>query len=87
MTHPDDIPTTKAGLERILRGEMLEDERLKRYVRTDGSIAWGYLRATLVRGADGAPRYALGVVADITSRVEAEEQARLEILLRQSREA
>jgi two-component system, cell cycle sensor histidine kinase and response regulator CckA len=85
VTHPDDIPTTKAGLERILRGEMLEDERLKRYVRTDGSIAWGYLRATLVRGADGAPRYALGVVADITSRVEAEkEQARLEILLRQS---
>ena len=51
VTHPDDIPTTKAGLERILRGEMLEDERLKRYVRTDGSIAWGYLRATLVRGA------------------------------------
>ena len=38
-----------------------------------------------MRGADGLPRYALGVVADITSRVEAEEeQARLEIMLRQS---
>ena len=48
-------------------------------------MAWGYLRATLVRGADGAPRYALGVLADITSRVEAEEeQARLEIMLHQS---
>ena len=85
VTHIDDIPTTKAGLDRILRGEMLDDETPKRYVRADGSAAWGYLRATLVRGADGAPRYALGVVADITSRVEAEEeQARLEIMLHQS---
>ena len=85
VTHSDDIPTTKAGLDAILRGELLDDERPKRYVRADGSMAWGYLRATLVRGADGAPRYALGVLADITSRVEAEEeQARLEIMLHQS---
>ena len=85
VTHPDDIPTTEAGLGLILRGEMLEDESPKRYLRADGSTAWGSLKGTLVRGADGAPRYALGVVADITSRVEAEEeQARLEIMLHQS---
>jgi PAS domain S-box-containing protein len=85
VTHPDDIPATEAGLDRILRGQMFDDESPKRYVRADGSIAWGSLRATLVRGADGAPRYALGVVADVTSRVEAEEeQARLEIMLHQS---
>ena len=64
VTHSDDIPTTKAGLDAILRGELLDDERPKRYVRADGSMAWGYLRATLVRGADGAPRYALGALAD-----------------------
>jgi PAS domain S-box-containing protein len=85
VTHPDDIPTATGGLDRVLRGEMLEHERQHRYVRTDGSIAWGDVRATLVRGADGAPRYALAVVADITSRVEAEEeQTRLEVMLRQS---
>jgi two-component system cell cycle sensor histidine kinase/response regulator CckA len=85
VTHPDDIPATTAWLDLILRGEMMEHERHERYVRADGSIAWGDVRATLVRGADGAPRYALAVVADITSRVESEqEQARLEIKLLQA---
>ena len=85
VTHPDDLPSNASGLDRMLRGELTEHERHKRYVRADGSVAWGYLRATLVRGPDGAPRYALGVVADITSRVEAErEQARLEMMLHQA---
>lgn len=86
VTHPDDIPSKAPGLSRLLRGEAMEHETQKRYVRADGSSAFGYVRATLVRGQDGAPRHALAVVADITSRVKAEdEQARLEMLLNQSR--
>ena len=85
VTHPDDLATTQVGLDRVLGGGTLDYDRQKRYIRADGSIAWGDVRATLVRGPDGAPKYALAVVADITSRVEAkQEQARLEIMLNQS---
>jgi two-component system, cell cycle sensor histidine kinase and response regulator CckA len=85
VTHPDDLPSTAPGLDRMLRGETPEHERQKRYVRPDGSVAWGYLRASLVCGPDGSPRYAVGVVADVTARVEAEqEQARLQAMLHQA---
>ena len=85
VTHPDDLATTQVGLDRVFGGGTLDHDRQKRYIRADGSVAWGDVRATLVRGPDGAPMYALAVVADITSRVEAkQEQARLEIMLNQS---
>ena len=85
VTHPDDIEVSRAGLVRVLSGGELDYNRQKRFVRADGTTAWGDVRATLVRGPDGAPKYALAVVADITSRVEAkQEQARLEIMLNQS---
>jgi PAS domain S-box-containing protein len=85
VTHPEDLPGQIPRLERMLRGELDEHHSHKRYVRRDGSVAWGMLRARLVRNADGSPRYALGVIADITSRIEAErEQERLEKMLNQA---
>ena len=85
VTHPDDLASARVGLDRVLGGGTLDYNRQKRFIRADGRIAWGDVRATLVRGPDGAPKYALAVVADITSRVEAkQEQARLEIMLNQA---
>jgi PAS domain S-box-containing protein len=85
VTHPDDIPTLGPGLDRMSLGVITEHQAEKRYVRADGGVAWGDVRARLVCGSDGSPRYSLAVVADITSRVEAErEQARLEMMLNQA---
>jgi PAS domain S-box-containing protein len=85
VTHPDDTSSMASGLAQMLEGGKAEHEGQKRYIRPDGGVAWGDLRARLVSAADGSPRYALAVVADITSRVEAEaEQARLEMMLHQA---
>jgi PAS domain S-box-containing protein len=85
ITYPDDLHATGPGLDRLLRGEIEQLERQKRYIRANGEPAWGFLHATLVRDGDGAPAYALGVIADVTPRVEAErEQRRLETMLNQA---
>jgi hypothetical protein len=44
----------------------------KRYVRKDGSIVWGEIRISVVRGADNKPLYFLPVIIDITKRKQAE---------------
>ncbi len=48
-------------------------ESEKRYIRKDGNIVWGKLTATFIRGSDGVPLFALGMVEDITPRKAAEQ--------------
>jgi PAS domain S-box-containing protein len=74
VTHPEDVEADlsyghtegapdPAGLE-------------KRYVRPDGTVVWGLLKASKVRDAEGNPRYLIGQVVDITARIEQETQLR-----------
>ena len=72
VTHPDDVDADLAyghGPARSALPGGLE----KRYVRPDGSIVWGLLKVSTVTAPDGTPRYVIGQVVDITSRVEQEE--------------
>ena len=72
ITHPDDYGANMGLLQRLLEGELERYELEKRYVRKDGEIVWGLLSASVVRGADGQPLYAVGQVQDITARKRAE---------------
>ena len=50
----------------------------KRYLRKDGSVVWGEMHTTLLRGPAAEPLYVIATVQDITARKQAEaEQARL----------
>ena len=73
--HPDDRDRVEAvDLDATARGEPFRCEY--RLITADGGVVWVRDEATLVRDADGAPRYWQGVLFDITPAKEAEDQLR-----------
>jgi PAS domain S-box-containing protein len=73
LTHPDDLEADLAQGRRLLAGEILSYRIEKRYLHEGGSIVWGDLSVSLVRDAEGRPKYVVGVVVDITERKQVEE--------------
>ncbi|HEX4805004.1 MAG TPA: sensor domain-containing diguanylate cyclase [Conexibacter sp.] len=74
MLDPADAPALAHGMEELLRGAVHRGEY--RLVRPDGERAWLHLTASLVRDADGGPRYRLVQAIDVTDRKATEERLR-----------
>ncbi len=68
VTHPAHLEETKALIDAVRSGETDLYETEKRYVRKDGGAFWGRVRVTAVRKGEGAIRYWLAVVEDITEK-------------------
>jgi PAS domain S-box-containing protein len=83
LTHPEDVAADLALARELFAGTRDTYQIEKRYVRKDGTVIWGHLTASLVRDAAGAPRYAIGMIQDITERVQL--ASRREGLLRVAR--
>ena len=92
ITYPDDLELDLEYVRSLLVGEIQTYSREKRYLRKDGQSIWVQHTASLVRTSQGAPKYFLCVVQDISDRKAAEsalreseaqlrEQARREALL------
>ena len=78
VTHPDDRGTNLDYFQRRQQGELDGYSLEKRYLRKDGSVVWGEMHTTLLRGPAAEPLYVIATVQDITARKQAEaEQARL----------
>ncbi len=75
-THPEDAARDGALYAELVAGARDHYQLEKRYVRADGRLAWGRLTTSLVRDAAGVPRYAIGMVEDITGRMLAEAALR-----------
>ena len=76
ITHPDDL---KADLElagRLVRGEIAQFQLEKRYLRKDGRPVPLILTASLVRSPGGRPACFLGMIENISDRLEAQERLR-----------
>src|SRR5262245_5008505 len=84
LSRPEDLEEDFAVYQRMLHGEG-EYETERRYVRKDGSVAWGYITVVALRDEKGNPIRATATVIDITGRKEAEE--RLKEALAREREA
>jgi PAS domain S-box-containing protein len=81
FTHPDDLPLTRADVQRLLAGEISSYSRERRYIRKDGALIWMQTSVTLLRDAAGAPHRFVSVVEDNTQRkaaLEVERAARAE---------
>ncbi|CAN5795349.1 hypothetical protein BH23ACT11_BH23ACT11_10650 [soil metagenome] len=74
VTYPDDLQNNLEIHLELVSGERDGYELEKRYVRRDGSIVWARLKASLIRNAEGAPLFTIGMVEDITDRKRAEEE-------------
>ena len=73
ITLPDDLQEDLSNMERLIRGEVREFTREKRYRRKDGSIVWVKLTSSPMWAPGETPTSYIAVVEDISRRKAAEE--------------
>jgi PAS domain S-box-containing protein len=76
ITHADDLAADLAFVAETLSGQRARYAMEKRYVRKNGDVVWAQLDVSLVREPDGAPRYFVSQIQDITERRRIQEQLR-----------
>ncbi|MFG2126996.1 putative bifunctional diguanylate cyclase/phosphodiesterase [Streptomyces sp. NPDC048751] len=67
-THADDAPQVWRLYEELVRGEREHYHVEKAFCRPDGTALWTNLTVSLLRDADGDPRYQLALMEDTTER-------------------
>lgn len=77
ITHPDDLSSDLANIQRLLDNETDVYQMEKRYIHKGGWTLWVLLTASLLRDANGAPLYFISQIQDISERKRT-EQALLE---------
>jgi PAS domain S-box-containing protein len=78
ITHPDDRAAGEARVEALLANDRTSTYAEKRYIRKDGSAIWAGRSMSLIRDAEGKPKYLIAMITDISARKQAEEAARRE---------
>ncbi|WGV23197.1 PAS domain S-box protein [Halotia branconii] len=68
ITHPDDLEVDWDYARRVLAKEINGYSLKKRYIRKDGSVIWVNLTSSAVWDDDGQPKYAMGIVEDISKQ-------------------
>jgi two-component system cell cycle sensor histidine kinase/response regulator CckA len=76
VTHPEDLPDSQRLSRQAGNGEINFYIAEKRYLKKDGNAVWGRVRATAVRDGNGAVKYWLGLIEDITEHKIAEQAVR-----------
>ncbi|MEJ6480828.1 PAS domain S-box protein [Nostoc punctiforme UO1] len=72
ITHPDDLAVDLENARRVLTKEISGYSLEKRYICKDGSIVWVNLTSSAVWDTNGQPKYALGIIEDISDRKRVE---------------
>jgi PAS domain S-box-containing protein len=72
ITFPADLPLDLEQMAQTLRGEIARCEMDMRYLRKSGELLWCRLTVSLVRNADGSPKYFIRIIEDISARKEAQ---------------
>ncbi len=77
ITHPDDVEENFRLTDQMFAEGRSAYQTEKRYIRKNGEVIWGNLRATSIRDDDGRILYGLALLEDITERKRAEENIRM----------
>lgn len=73
LVHPDDKAATTSLTQELKDGMRPFIKQQKRYVRSDGTVVWGSLTASLIRNDQGRPLTLLRLIEDVTELRAAEE--------------
>jgi PAS domain S-box-containing protein len=73
LTHPDDLDLDFRRMPPLLAGEVSSCRYEKRYLRRDGSVMWGDLSVSAVRGGLGELKSVVAVLVDTTERRRADQ--------------
>ncbi len=76
ITHPADRSRTVKNYRNLREGRTLAIQDQKRYLRSDGTIAWGLSSVAAVRGGAQHPLYHVGLVLDTTEAKQVQDQIR-----------
>ncbi len=76
LTHPDDLAADIELVKQTLAGKIPGYQLRKRYITREGATVWAMLAVSLLRDAEGRPRYFVSQILDITRRVRAEDALR-----------
>lgn len=76
VTFPADLIKDIPNVKKLMQKEIAIYKTDKRYVRKDGEIIWGSLTVTSTYDSNGKFLYNLGIIEDITNRINAEEKIR-----------
>jgi PAS domain S-box-containing protein len=76
ITHTDDLEADLELVRQLLSGSIHTYQTEKRYVHKDGHIIWVLLNVSLVRNADGSPRYFVKQCQNITARRQVDRMKR-----------
>ncbi len=76
ITHPDDLEVDRDLTQQLFLGEIGYFQMRKRFFHKDGTEVWGHLTATLIKNEHGVPLYGIGMIENVTGRIEVEENLR-----------
>ena len=76
ITHPEDVDTGLALVDKLARGEIPRCQFEKRYIRKNGTVVDAMLSASILRDPAGAPLYYISQIEDITERKRVEKELR-----------
>lgn len=76
LSHPDELEGDRTIFNQLLSGQTQVAARVKRYIHKSGKIIWGRVFGTVIWGSNGAPKYIVGVLEDITEQREVDQVLR-----------
>jgi len=76
FTHEDDRAETRRLFDRVVSGQQASYRLEKRYRRTDGTIVWADVSASIVPATENTPAFLAVMSVDITDRRQAEKALR-----------
>lgn len=77
VTHPGSVNDTWKVIQDRIENKNPYQELVKQYVRKDGKIVWGLLRASTISDGQGKIQYIVAMVNDITELVRTTGELRL----------
>ncbi|WP_052390176.1 putative bifunctional diguanylate cyclase/phosphodiesterase [Streptomyces sp. NRRL B-24484] len=76
LVHPEDTPGVWEAYGDLISGKREYFQVDKPYYRRDGEVVWTHLTVSLIRDADGVPKYQVAMLEDITDRYRLQERLR-----------